>query len=150
MAEEVALCFVLGPDDLHVPQGSANLESRNVERGSQHARVDKSKPGTLADRTDPAVCSEPIEALTFSAAQDWADAALADGLVDGLRRARQERDDCIARVPPFGARGIAATDRRGRAASLGLAVPWRTPLGGPVIGGLYAQTTPRQSGGGVL
>ena len=62
VAEEVALCFVLGPGDLHVPQGSANLESRNVERGSQHARVDKSKPGTLADRTDPAVCSEPIEA----------------------------------------------------------------------------------------
>lgn len=54
--------------------------------------MNQSKPGSLADGTDPAVSRTPVEALTVAAAQDRTLAALADGEIDRPRRARHQRN----------------------------------------------------------
>jgi hypothetical protein len=96
--------------DLHVTQRHASIQGHD-ERGSQHVRVHQTKPGTLPDRTNPAVCSAPIEALAVAAAQDGALAALPDGQVEGPCGARHEGDDRgLAALAEDPQRAVAALD----------------------------------------
>jgi len=54
--------------------------------------VYRSKPGALADRTDPALGGSAIEALAVTPTQDRPLMALTDGEVDRACRSRHERD----------------------------------------------------------
>ncbi len=71
--------------DLHVAKWDTCVEGGHDERGSQHVRVDQPEPGSLANGTNPAVSSAPVEALTVATAQDRALAAFTDRQIDGPR-----------------------------------------------------------------
>jgi hypothetical protein len=55
--------------------------------------VHESDPRPFADRTDPAVCGTPVEALTVVAEQNRSFSPLTDGEVDGSGGARYQRDE---------------------------------------------------------
>jgi hypothetical protein len=70
--------------DLDVAERYTRVESSHDEPGSEHVRMHRAQPRTLADGADPPMGRAAIEALTVSAAEDRTFAAFADGDVDGL------------------------------------------------------------------
>jgi hypothetical protein len=78
--------------ELDIAKRNTRVESRHDERGPEHVRMHLSQASPPTDRPDPPVRGAPVEALPVSTAQDRSLEALADGKVDGSRRAGHERN----------------------------------------------------------